>query len=198
MEEDEHLSASSVSAFVVFIHSRVLVNGDVGLRIRSDVSYHHKRSYLHDRSLVQIKSHAQKVLKRLEAGENVFRRLEENYSVVDSLIVQAAKQRDALGAPIDTKYISTVAKRKRQNKKSSSPTVESINQEEDGTNIVDASPQPLVSADPDSSDSNTESGDGGRGAVIAAAALCQLSSLGSAWDKQQQQQAAPSLLKMAN
>jgi hypothetical protein len=48
------------------------------------------------RSLVQIKSHAQKVLKRLEAGENVFRRLEENYNVIDSLIVQAAKQRDAL------------------------------------------------------------------------------------------------------
>jgi hypothetical protein len=136
---------------------------------------------------VQIKSHAQKVLKRLEAGENVFRRLEENYSVVDSLIVQAAKQRDALGAAIDTKYISTVAKRKRQIKKSSSPAVESINQE-DGTITP-------VSVDPDSSDSNTESGDGGRGAVIAAAALCQLSSLGAAWDQQQQQQAGPSLQK---
>jgi hypothetical protein len=30
------------------------------------------------RSLVQIKSHAQKVLKRLKEGEHVFRRLEEN------------------------------------------------------------------------------------------------------------------------
>jgi hypothetical protein len=36
--------------------------------------------------LVQIKSHAQKVLKRLDAGENVFRRLEENCSRLHHLV----------------------------------------------------------------------------------------------------------------
>eukprot|EP00527_Entomoneis_sp_CCMP2396_P001581 CAMPEP_0198145372 /NCGR_PEP_ID=MMETSP1443-20131203/23040_1 /TAXON_ID=186043 /ORGANISM="Entomoneis sp., Strain CCMP2396" /LENGTH=187 /DNA_ID=CAMNT_0043809001 /DNA_START=71 /DNA_END=634 /DNA_ORIENTATION=+ len=42
--------------------------------------------YLPDRSLVQIKSHAQKVLKRLDAGENVFRRLHENVKRTDALV----------------------------------------------------------------------------------------------------------------
>ena len=65
------------------------------------------------RSLVQIKSHAQKVLKRLEAGENVFRRLEENYNIIDNLVVQAAKQHEGLAqAPHVPK--STVAKRSRK------------------------------------------------------------------------------------
>lgn len=39
-----------------------------------------------NRSLVQIKSHAQKVLKRQDAGENVFRRLEEHAFRLDGLI----------------------------------------------------------------------------------------------------------------
>ena len=38
------------------------------------------------RSLVQIKSHAQKVLKRLSDGEHVFRRLEENGGRLRSLL----------------------------------------------------------------------------------------------------------------
>jgi len=42
--------------------------------------------YLPDRSLVQIKSHAQKVLKRLDAGENVFRRLHENVNRTEALV----------------------------------------------------------------------------------------------------------------
>jgi hypothetical protein len=36
--------------------------------------------------LVQIKSHAQKVLKRIQSGENVFRRLEENISRLQMLV----------------------------------------------------------------------------------------------------------------
>lgn len=149
----------------------------------------------HSRSLVQIKSHAQKVLKRLEAGENVFRRLEENYSVVDSLIVQAAKQRDTLSSSAEPKTLSAVAKRKRYSKKSPSPTSGLI--EQDGTTITaDDSQQTLVSPpDPKSADGTVETGDSGRGAVIAAAALCQLSSLGSSWDQQQQQQSGHSLQK---
>jgi hypothetical protein len=38
--------------------------------------------------LIQIKSHAQKVLKRAESGENVFRRLEENPVRTDSLVAK--------------------------------------------------------------------------------------------------------------
>ena len=38
------------------------------------------------RSLVQIKSHAQKVLKRLDAGEDVFRSLHENVNHTDALV----------------------------------------------------------------------------------------------------------------
>ncbi|CAJ1966993.1 unnamed protein product [Cylindrotheca closterium] len=123
--------------------------------------------YLPHRSLVQIKSHAQKVLKRLEAGENVFRRLEENYGIVDSLIVQAAKQRDSLALPSDPKSLSA-AKRKRQ-----------TNKEE----RIDPN-YPTQQLPP-----NPENPSEGRGAVIAAAALCQLSSFGNAnWEQQQQQQ----------
>lgn len=126
---------------------------------------HHTPKKYH-RSLVQIKSHAQKVLKRLEAGENVFRRLEENYGIVDSLIVQAAKQRDSLAAPTDSK--SLVAKRKLQSNKP-----ERVDSE-----------YPTQQLPP-----NPENPSEGRGAVIAAAALCQLSSFGTAtWEQQQQQQ----------
>ena len=117
------------------------------------------------RSLVQIKSHAQKVLKRLETGENVFRRLEENYSIVDSLIVQAAQQRDALG---DSKSLSAAAKRKSQNKRSQSGKAQN---------------QQHVTAD--SASEATTAVDSGKSDVIAAAALCQLSSLRASWDQQQ-------------
>jgi hypothetical protein len=41
---------------------------------------------LEKRSLVQIKSHAQKVLKRINSGEHVFRRLEENISRLQGLV----------------------------------------------------------------------------------------------------------------
>lgn len=50
----------------------------------------HER-FLCFRSLIQIKSHAQKVLKRLEAGENVFSRLEENVPRLFMLVSQIHK-----------------------------------------------------------------------------------------------------------
>lgn len=43
-------------------------------------------------SLVQIKSHAQKVLKRLDSGENIFRRLEENCARLHVLVSQIHHQ----------------------------------------------------------------------------------------------------------
>lgn len=51
------------------------------------------------RSLVQIKSHAQKVLKRLESGEDVFGRLEENVSRLHTLVGQI-HQANGLAPPI--------------------------------------------------------------------------------------------------
>lgn len=70
--------------------------------------------YLPNRSLVQIKSHAQKVLKRLEAGENVFRKLEESYHIIDSLVVQAARQHEALShASIAPRAAVQAARRKK-------------------------------------------------------------------------------------
>eukprot|EP00934_Nitzschia_sp_Nitz4_P007546 Nitzschia sp. Nitz4//scaffold1_size375055//350823//351524//NITZ4_000339-RA/size375055-processed-gene-0.395-mRNA-1//1//CDS//3329541234//7536//frame0 len=116
--------------------------------------------YLPFRSLVQIKSHAQKVLKRIEAGENVFRRLEENCNIIDSLIVQAAKQRDALShCPPQPK--SVTAKRKLGNKPAVvSPVPPTMMTGYSGiTSSVESSP---VDADV---------------AALAASALCQLSSL---------------------
>lgn len=46
-------------------------------------------AYVPDRSLVQIKSHAQKVLKRLDAGENVFRKLEDTRDRLRILVEDA-------------------------------------------------------------------------------------------------------------
>lgn len=118
--------------------------------------------YLPHRSLVQIKSHAQKVLKRMEAGENVFRRLEENYSLVDNLVVQAAKQHEAItGTPHSPK--STMAKRKKQS---------------DNDFMDRSSPQsfsPIYSC----GESGPEPPIDGDVAALAASALCQLSSLPS-------------------
>lgn len=48
--------------------------------------FHFFNFYQLFRSLVQIKSHAQKVLKRLSEGEHVFRRLEENGARLHALL----------------------------------------------------------------------------------------------------------------
>lgn len=137
--------------------------------------------------MVQIKSHAQKVLKRLDAGENIFRRLEENYRDIDSLVVQAAIQRDAIrGAGINvtsttapSKPLSTVAKRRRQAKVSR--TVDCIDDEE--CQQVDLVPTELQGYDVEGVKREGEMVESGQ-AVIAAAALCQLSSLATPWDQQ--------------
>lgn len=127
------------------------------------------------RSLVQIKSHAQKVLKRLEAGENVFRRLDENRNVVDSLIVQVAKRRDNTGAVNSLpspKSMSAAAKRKRNacQKSSNGPHLNSTGQTRHDYGYA---PTTAIQVEQPPGD------------VIAAAALCQLSSLG-AWDRKHQ------------
>ena len=123
----------------------------------------------HSRSLVQIKSHAQKVLKRLEAGENVFRRLDENYGVVPSLIVQAAKQRESIVlTPPPPK--SSMAKSKRKKSVTNSPKMQAdstITQVYDP--IYPAMTEDLPAKPALESDV----------AALAASALCQLSALSS-------------------
>jgi hypothetical protein len=135
--------------------------------------------FIQNRSLVQIKSHAQKVLKRLEAGENVFRRLEENSAIVDSLIVQAAKDRDALGRGLASTPKSMSAISKRKNSKAlQPPSLPGNNPASDYRAPAESS----FGGHADVQHVATEFDDG-RDSVIAAAALCQLSSLGSSWDR---------------
>lgn len=120
------------------------------------------------RSLVQIKSHAQKVLKRLEAGENVFRRLEENCNIVDTLVVQAARQHEALSQTSAHMPKSAAAKRKKQ--------VEAVYMDQMPSQSFD----PLYEYDYGSAvgeipqQSSQVDGDV---AALAASALCQLSSV---------------------
>ncbi len=98
----------------------------------------------------------------MEAGENVFRRLEENYNMVDNLVVQAAKQHEALVHSSHTPK-STLAKRKKQT----------------GDGYSDrSSPQsysPMYSCVDDLQHPPVD----GDVAALAASALCQLSSLTS-------------------
>lgn len=138
--------------------------------------------YLPQRSLVQIKSHAQKVLKRQEAGESIFRRLEENRNEIDNLVVQAARQRDALrmaGINVNTpsakprkSLVKSAAKKKRMT--DMTRTTESIVSPEIQENLFHPSSINNTATLPtyQSSDSS----------VLAAAALCQLSSIGASWD----------------
>jgi hypothetical protein len=134
------------------------------------------------RSLVQIKSHAQKVLKRMDAGENVFRRLEEHHREIDSLVVQSARQRDALReaginvnatAPSKTS-LSTAAKRKRQVKR-----VHSAAKDNEQSDRTEPPKRDVQSVPETNAEREVESGQ----AVIAAAALCQLSTLAAPWDQ---------------
>ena len=125
------------------------------------------------RSLVQIKSHAQKVMKRQEEGEDVFLRLDENRHILDSLIKQAAKDRDAIVrgvTPSPSKTLATYTKHKRV-----SPTVKNImahipNQSCCGsshaTPMIDTQILPLEKKEPEIALKDS---------ALAAVALCQLS-----------------------
>lgn len=151
-----------------------------GLRMFGKGRWKKMSVYLPQRSLVQIKSHAQKVLKRQQAGENIFRRLEENYNEIDNLVVQAARQRDALRmAGINVNSSATKPRKnilKRAMKKKSfdarikttgaisPPVQESVYQQPIKNTTVPVN---------HTSDSS----------VLAAAALCQLSSIGGSWDQ---------------
>ena len=126
--------------------------------------------YLPHRSLVQIKSHAQKVLKRQQAGENIFRRLEENRCEIDNLVMQAASQREALRMT-NRNVNPACMKQRQQQKRLDVPLTKTI------TPISSSS---SLSQTSDSSDIAGQTSDS---SVLAAAALCQLSSIGGSWDR---------------
>lgn len=67
------------------------------LRIRSLI---HFALFSTNRSLVQIKSHAQKVIKRYDNGEDVFLRLDENIVRTEAVVAQIHDQMKNEGIPI--------------------------------------------------------------------------------------------------
>jgi hypothetical protein len=87
MEEDEGLSAPSVSTPPPKLTSDSL-RVVYPIQALSPLALLVPQFFHMFRSLVQIKSHAQKVLKRIESGENVFRRLEENSLRTDALVAE--------------------------------------------------------------------------------------------------------------
>lgn len=105
------------------------------------------------------------MLKRLEVGENVFRRLEENYNVIDTLISQAAQEHDTLTRFSDKGGMSIPGRRPSKNKFLEEPAL-SYNQ-------LFGTPAPNPKA---VKQGGGEAPDGDV-AALAASALCQLSSL---------------------
>ncbi|KAG7346469.1 Myb-like DNA-binding protein [Nitzschia inconspicua] len=146
--------------------------------------------YLPHRSLVQIKSHAQKVIKRQEAGEDIFQKLDDaTPQLVESLVLQAAQEREALraaGVNVNTtkpsKSLLDAAKKssasKSTNNKRTTPNKNKFNDE------IERGPN----------------GTGGPESVIAAAALCQLSSVGTPqqWDQLDPLDVMPMINQQAN
>ena len=151
-----------------------------GLRMFGKGRWKKMSVYLPQRSLVQIKSHAQKVLKRQQAGENIFRRLEENYNEIDNLVVQAARQRDALrmarvsvnpSVSKPRKHLVT-NKTKKKHFEAHIPASQVVSATV-AENFFQKSMNDAAIPVNNSSD----------GSVLAAAALCQLSSIGGSWDQ---------------
>ena len=192
-----------------------------GLRMFGKGRWKKMSCFLPHRSLVQIKSHAQKVLKRQQTGENIFRRLEDNYHEIDNLVVQAARQRDALrlaGIDVNNNNNSTTSKitkitttkssssvaaaaaitssitgkctNKQQNelKSTSVASPKKIEQRQCETIQTQTQVQEVQENIISESINNNSSSNAvdpeyqtSDGSVLAAAVLCQLSSIGGAW-----------------
>ncbi|EEC50126.1 predicted protein [Phaeodactylum tricornutum CCAP 1055/1] len=126
-----------------------------GLRKFGKGKWKKMSAYLPNRSLVQIKSHAQKVLKRIDQGEHVFRRIEENNARLELLV---ASIHDRLGHEAPALLLpKTAAANKRPRRSVVSPKVDP--------------PIPAVELDAQQH-------------IIAASALCQLAAPTGpgAWD----------------
>lgn len=145
------------------------------------------------RSLVQIKSHAQKVLKRVDAGENVFLRLQDNRERLKVLVDEANRRIEAK-QEAQTPQVPKKKRKRTSTRKPAPVTVpafaspwemihgHSKHRKSEDAPTVSIPSSPSSSADPpgvhasQQQDDSTETAKGGSGAVIAAvAALCQLS-----------------------
>jgi hypothetical protein len=118
-----------------------------------------------NRSLVQIKSHAQKVLKRLDVGENVFRRLEDNSQRLETLVVHIHEKLGLDSPPLNNFTSASSLKEQQQQLTKRRPN----EQAQAGKEAEHIRPN----------EENQE--DGGAEHIDAASALCQLAAPAGAW-----------------
>ena len=111
---------------------------------------------------MQIKSHAQKVLKRLDVGENVFRRLEDNSQRLESLVVSIHEQMGLESLPLTISASSSSSSLKEHSQKLK--TRRRPKKEEDQEDVPKQQDQ-----------------EDGIGDIDAASALCQLAAPAGAW-----------------
>jgi hypothetical protein len=116
---------------------------------------------------VQIKSHAQKVLKRLDVGENVFRRLEDNSQRLEILVVKIHDQLGLESLPLNTSSSPSSLKEQQQLKQQTRRRPKEQEQEDGGAEHIRPKEQ--------------DQEDGGAEHIIAASALCQLAAPAGAW-----------------
>lgn len=126
---------------------------------------------------MQIKSHAQKVLKRLDVGENVFRRLEDNSQRLESLVVNIHEQMGLESPPLNSSSSSSSLKEQQQLKHQSRRRRKEQDQEDGGTEGIRPQEQ--------------DQDNGGAEHIIAASALCQLAAPAGAWGASDPGSAAP-------
>jgi hypothetical protein len=130
-------------------------------------------------SLVQIKSHAQKVLKRLDVGENVFRRLEDNSQRLESLVVNIHEQLGLESLPLTISASSSSSSLKEhqlQNLQTRRRPKKEQDQEDGGVDRI----RPKEREQED-----------GIGDIDAASALCQLAAPAGAWGASDPSSAPP-------
>jgi hypothetical protein len=116
---------------------------------------------------VQIKSHAQKVLKRLDVGENVFRRLEDNSQRLESLVINIHDQMGLDSVPLTISSSSSSSSSLKEQQLQKLPTRRRPKDEKDG-GAERIRPKDRVQED-------------GIGDIDAASALCQLAAPAGAW-----------------
>jgi hypothetical protein len=120
MEEDQFVPSkqASYSSTIIFSLSQLAFKEQLFLdQFESMVIYLTYVLCFYFRSLVQIKSHAQKVLKRIEIGENVFRRLEENFLRVNVLVseIHQAFGLDHIPIALSSTVIPSIQKERNKN-----------------------------------------------------------------------------------
>jgi hypothetical protein len=120
--------------------------------------------------LVQIKSHAQKVLKRIDVGENVFRRLEDNSQRLESLVGSIHDQLGLESLPLALSSSSSLSSSLKEHSVQKLQTRRRPKKEQDQE---DGGAERIRPKERDQED--------GTGDIDAASALCQLAAPAGAW-----------------